>query len=121
MKKVLIFDDDKEILLLCKTILERHNIEVVTLIRCDNIISEIETHQPDIVLMDLWIPEMGGEKAIAVAKADEKSKKIPILVFSANNDIQVISKKVKADGFLRKPFKITELLEIVNRDYIVED
>jgi DNA-binding response OmpR family regulator len=99
--------------MLCRAILERENFEVETLPCCDNILGDITEIKPDVILMDLWIPNIGGEKAIAIAKKDEDAAKVPILVFSANNDIQTISEKVNANGFLEKPFKIASLLAVI--------
>lgn len=111
---ILIYDDDAEILLLCKTILSKYNYDVETLSRCENILSDIEKHNPGLILMDLWIPDIGGEKAIAMAKND-KNVKVPILIFSASADIKQISEQVNADGYLEKPFTINSFLETINK------
>lgn len=112
--KILIYDDDEEILLLCKVILSKYNYKAETLSRCENILSDIEKHNPGLVLMDLWIPDIGGEKAVAIAKND-KNVKVPILIFSANADIEDISKKVNADGFIEKPFTVKTLIETIQK------
>src|SRR5258705_5492694 len=88
MKKcILIYDDDSEILLVCKVILEKENYRVATRIICDNIIEDIAAEHPDLVLMDLWIPEMGGENAISLMKHDPQTRDIPVILFSANDEI----------------------------------
>ncbi len=112
--KILIYDDDAEILLLCKAILAKYNYKAETLSRCENILSDIEQHNPGLVLMDLWIPDIGGEKAIAIAKND-KNVKVPILIFSANADIKEISQKVNADGFIEKPFTVNTFIETIKK------
>lgn len=56
--------------------------------------------------MDLWIPEMGGEHAVNLLKGNADTKDIPILLFSANDAIQEISDRLKADGYISKPFDI---------------
>ena len=115
-KHILIYDDDEEISLLCSTILSKYNYEVTTLSRCHNIISEIDKHKPDLILMDLWIPDIGGEKIIAVLK-ENKNIKIPVLVFSANDNIKEISKNLNADGYIEKPFTINKFVETVNMQF----
>ncbi len=114
---ILIYDDDAEILLLCKAILFKYNYKVETLSRCENILSDIEKYNPGLILMDLWIPDIGGEKAIALAK-ENKNVKIPILIFSANADIKDISEKVNADGYLEKPFTINSFMETIKHHLI---
>ena len=90
MKKcVLIYDDDAEILFLCEKILEKQY-RVKSLLKCQYIIEDITRIQPDIILMDLWIPSIGGEKAIEIVKQNERSKQTPILIFSANANIKEI-------------------------------
>ncbi len=112
-KGVLIYDDDPEILFISAKILEKHNYKVQTRLRCDHIIEDIAAIKPDIVLMDLWIPEMGGENAIILMKKDDFCKNIPVIVFSANSNIEQISRKIHAKGFIKKPFEIDDLIKIV--------
>jgi two-component system cell cycle response regulator DivK len=113
--KILIYDDDEEILILCKAILSRYDFKVETLTACENILEDVQSIQPDLILMDLWIPEIGGEKAIEILRQSESIKQTPILLFSANADIKEICKKVKADGYIEKPFTINVLMEEIRR------
>lgn len=114
-KNILIYDDDEEILLLCKAILSKYGLGVETLSRCENILNDIKLIQPQLILMDLWIPEIGGEKAIAAIKQNEATKYIPVLIFSANADIKDISIKVNADGYVEKPFTVRTLIETIQK------
>lgn len=69
MKKcILIFDDDPEILMVCKIILEQKNYIVQTRLFCDDILKDCKDVNPDIILMDLWIPMIGGEEAVNLIK-----------------------------------------------------
>jgi DNA-binding NtrC family response regulator len=111
--KILIYDDENEILLLCKAILSKYDVAVETLTRCEDILKDIENIQPDLILMDLWIPEIGGEKAIEIMKQKDSSKNIPVLIFSANAGIKEISEKVHADGYLEKPFSIGHFVDTI--------
>lgn len=108
-KCILIYEDDPEILLLCKTILIKNQYRVETLSRCENVMADIELLKPDLILMDLWIPEIGGEKAIALIKENLATSHIPVLLFSANADIKEICKKINAQGYIEKPFDIQTL------------
>ena len=112
-KNILIYDDDEEILLLCKIILKKHDYHVETLSHCDDVIADIMRVNPDFILMDLWIPEMGGEQAVKIAKNDDTTKNIPIFLFSANDDIQEICEKVNANGFIAKPFEVKTFLAVI--------
>jgi len=112
-KKILIYDDDEEILLLCNAILVRFGYVVETLSRCENVLDDIKLIQPHLILMDLWIPDIGGEKATAIVKQNEATKNIPVLIFSANADIREISKKVNANSYVEKPFTINTFIKTI--------
>ena len=112
-KCVLIFDDDPEILVVCKIILEQYHYLVVTRPICDNIIKDISQVKPDIILMDLWIPTIGGESAINLIKNNIDTQHIPVVIFSANGEIDIIANRLNANGFLKKPFEINSLVDIV--------
>jgi DNA-binding NtrC family response regulator len=114
MKKcILIYDDDADILMVCKIILEKNNYAVETRLFCDNIINDISEVQPDIILMDLWIPTIGGENAIKLMKNNSATLHIPVILFSANAQIAEIAERANANGFLLKPFDIDVFVETV--------
>jgi DNA-binding NtrC family response regulator len=120
MKKcILVYDDDLEILFVCKTILEK-NYRIETRTRCDTIIDDIYLEKPDLILMDLWIPEMGGENAIKLIKNKEETKFIPIILFSAHDKIREIYQRANANDFLKKPFEITAITNIVEKNLILQ-
>lgn len=110
---VLIYDDDIEILKVCKVILELQDYRVETLLSCENVIADIDVIKPDIVLMDLWIPKTGGENAVKIMRENSLTKHIPVILFSANDQIEKISKRVSANGFLKKPFDLVALRQII--------
>lgn len=112
---ILIYDDDPEILFLCKAILNKGNYRVKTLSNCEDVIADVQNLNPSLVLMDLWIPEIGGEKAIKALKEHPKTKHIPVIIFSANAEIKEICKKINADGYLEKPFDIDHLKHVIKQ------
>ena len=114
-KHVLIYDDDEEILWLCKTILEKY-FHVETMIQCNDVIGDIAKLKPDIILMDLWIPLLGGEKAISLIKNNPLTQMIPVIIFSANAEIDKIAIEIGASGYISKPFDITNLKEIIEKN-----
>ena len=116
MKKcVLIYDDNESILFLCKAILAKSDYRVETMLRCENVIMDVGRIKPDIILMDLWIPEIGGELSIKMLKENPDTKHIPVIIFSANSELKEICKRINADGFLEKPFEIALMKETVEK------
>lgn len=113
-KRILICDDDADILSICTYILEEQGWQVHTRTHCNNILDVIADIKPKVILMDNWIPETGGIKATQAIKAVDQFKDIPVIYFSANNDIKSLAEQAGADTFLAKPFDIDELERVIN-------
>jgi DNA-binding NtrC family response regulator len=113
-KKIIIFDDDEDILSICSFILEEQDWEVHTFTDCNNIIEKVSSVMPHIILMDNWIPDDGGIIATRKLKKDENLKKIPIIYFSANSDIALLANHAGAESYLAKPFDTEEFEHIIN-------
>ena len=111
--KVAIFDDDHDILELCSFILQQKGFEVLTRPDCRDLLETVTDFKPDVILMDNWIPEAGGIDATQRLKAEPTLRQIPIIYFSANNDIKSLAAKAGADKFLAKPFDIDALENLV--------
>ena len=112
-KKVFIFDDNTDILELCTIILEDAGYEIKTSSTSNNIIDQVMAYIPDIIFMDNWLPDMGGIDATRALKNDQNLKVIPVIYFSANNDVMALAEQAGADGYLSKPFDIQELESII--------
>ena len=113
-KRILICDDDADILSICTYILEEQGWEVHTRTHCNDILEVIGDFKPQVILMDNWIPETGGIKATQAIKSVSEFKNIPVIYFSANNDIKSLAEQAGADTFLAKPFDIDELERVIN-------
>ncbi len=112
-KCIVLYEDDPEILFLCKLILKKEQYGVITFTTCDNVVEDLIRIKPDLVIMDLWIPEIGGEKAVTLFKSNPATRHIPVLLFSANDKIEEICEKVNADGCIAKPFDIYNFKKII--------
>nr|MBC7614210.1 response regulator [Pseudopedobacter sp.] len=108
-KTVLIFDDDVNILELCSIILTECGYHVEVSETSHDIIEKVTKIKPDAILMDNWIPDIGGIEATRLLKSHSEFNKIPVIYFSANNDIQTLAKKAGADAHLAKPFDLDVL------------
>ncbi|WP_253187547.1 response regulator, partial [Mucilaginibacter polytrichastri] len=103
-KKIIIFDDDEDILSICSYILEEQGWEVHTFTDCNNIVEKVSSLNPSVILMDNWIPDAGGIIATQTLKKSEDLKHIPVIYFSANSDIQLLAEHAGAETYLAKPF-----------------
>ena len=109
MKKLLIFDDDKSILEVISIIFEENGYKVEISETSHDIIQKVTEFQPDVILMDNWIPNIGGVEATKLLKNNEDFKHIPVIYVTANNDIEMLAEKAKADDFVAKPFNLEDL------------
>ena len=114
-KTIVIFDDDEDILSVCAYILEEKGWQVHTFTDCNEITEKVSGIQPDVILMDNWIPDDGGITATQTLKGTKALQHIPIIYFSANSDIQSLASQAGAETFLAKPFDLDELEQVINR------
>jgi CheY-like chemotaxis protein len=114
-KKVLVFDDDEDLLSIFRFLFEDNGWEVLTFQNCDNILEIAAEHAPQLILMDNWIPSIGGIAATQLLKKDSLLKNIPVVYISANNDVGTLSIKAGADAFMAKPFDFVALEQLANK------
>ena len=113
-KKVFIFDDNTDILELCTLILEDAGYETRTSASSNDIVDQVLSFRPDLIFMDNWLPDIGGIEATQALKNHPELKHIPVIYFSANNDVRTLAEQAGADTYLSKPFDIVALEEIVD-------
>ena len=117
MKKILIIDDEPDILRAAKVRLMSFGYEVITARDGSDIVNLVQKNMPDLILLDLRLPHMDGDKICVILKADDKLKTIPVIIFTASSD-PTTSKKVKdsgAEGYLIKPFDTEDLLQTIKK------
>lgn len=112
---IIIFDDDAEILQICSIILQSRGFKVVTENNCSNVSEKILAADAQVVLMDNSIPDSGGIAATRVIKDTPSTKDIPVIFFSANSNVAIMSQQAGAEYYLAKPFDIAELEETVSQ------
>ena len=114
MKNILVIDDDSGILEALKLVLEFNGYRVYTLQKVENLMSNIETIAPDVILLDVLL---SGSDGRVICKNLKKSdfKNIPIILISAQPDLKSTSKTSGAEDFLAKPFDINDLLDKVSK------
>ena len=114
-KRVLILDDDLDILQICSIVLRKKGFDVSTLNSSTQVLEKVRAYRPDVILMDNWIPGPGGIESTKMLKSQQDLQYIPVIFFSANSNVTQLASEAKADYCLRKPFDIAELEDIVNQ------
>jgi DNA-binding response OmpR family regulator len=114
-KNILIAEDDRSILEVVKLILENEGYTIISTDREQAIYEAIDVSPPDLILLDIWLAGEDGGVIAKNLKAKNETKHIPLIIMSANNETEKITKHTGADDFLLKPFNIDDLLQIVKK------
>ncbi len=108
-KTIYVCDDDPGIIDVVNIVLSEAGYNVVTSRKSEGAVVQIKKLLPDLILLDLWMPGIGGKELIPIIKKDPKTAAIPIIVISASKDTKQVAESAGADGFLFKPFDISDL------------
>lgn len=108
MKKILVVDDEKPISDIIKFNMVKEGYEIVTAFDGREALEMFEAERPDILILDLMLPEMDG---LEVARTIRKTSNVPIIVLSAKDSEfdKVIGLEIGADDYMTKPFSNREL------------
>ena len=117
MKKILICDDDQDLLEITSLIFENENYDVKTLMNLSGILDTVNDFKPDIILMDLYMPDMNGDEAIRLLRTAKEHPDIPVILFSAASDVEKVVDELKVP-FIAKPFDIAELKNKVKSNIV---
>lgn len=108
-KKVLIVDDDPVIRMLVSEIVESFGHTVTSLENGADCLSQLKQDVPDVLILDLQMPDMTGLEVLKQLKLDSRTSAVPVIMLSANSDSENLSKgEVKADQYLQKPFNLSD-------------
>jgi len=116
-KKILIVDDEPEIIDLVKNRLEANDYEVISATDGKEGIELAESENPDLIIMDIMMPNLSGGDAVKILKSKESTKNIPVLFLTGvfgKNDEGAATKGINVAGeyykSISKPFKSEHLL-----------
>jgi DNA-binding response OmpR family regulator len=113
-KKILIVDDDQDLVYMVKETLQRQGYEVITAGNGTEGLRLLKTHTADLMIVDLTMPGMGGWHFNMKVREDERYKKTPIIVLSGllERDSEPESFET-ANAYMVKPFDIFKLMDKV--------
>jgi DNA-binding response OmpR family regulator len=117
-KKVLCIEDEEEMIELVRLILTRHNVELHGALGGREGLEKIVELEPDLVLLDLMMPEVDGWEVYQTMKASETMRDIPVIVVTAKAQSidRVLGLHIaRVDDYITKPFGPQDLLDSVQR------
>lgn len=111
-KKILVVDDEAQLVDMVKMRLEANNYDVITASDGQLALERARGEKPDLIILDLMLPKIDGYKVCRMLKFDEKYKKIPIIMFTARAQESDMKRgaEVGADAYITKPFDSKLLL-----------
>ena len=115
MAKVLVVDDDVDILSVVKILLSSQGYKVHTLYNGEHTFELAKTFQPDIILLDVGLAGHDGREICKGLKGDATIKDIPVILFSAMPGIKETLSKYDAADFIAKPFDVYDLVETIKK------
>ena len=117
-KLLMIVDDEEHFLKITKINLEKTNkYKVMTLSNAKDIITQVQTFRPDVILLDILMPKIDGVKVCKMLNKDPRGKKIPIIVLSAldTDKDKLMMYKLGIVDFLVKPIEKDELISKIEK------
>ena len=116
-KKILVIDDELALVDMLKMRLEASHYEVITALDGKTGLERAIKEVPNLIILDIAMPELDGFEVLEQLKKNEKTRSIPVLMLTAKGDTNAImeSQELKATDHLIKPFDPDELLRLIDR------
>jgi CheY-like chemotaxis protein len=115
-KKIMFIDDEPDLVKVTSLRLKKIGYEVCIVTTGEEALNAIKETPPDLIFLDLRLPQMSGDAVCKQLKSDEKLRQIPVILFTASmSNILEKVKEIKADDYLTKPFEPEELLNKIKK------
>ena len=112
-KKILVVDDEDDILQFLELVLREKGYDVVTAAGGQEALTRAQIEKPDLVLLDIMMPQMDGWEVLKLLRVDDETADIPVAMLSARTEAKdrVQGLQEGAIDYICKPFALQELLE----------
>lgn len=113
MKKILVIDDSSTNVLLVEAVLQKHDFSVLTACNATEAFEILESDTPDLILLDILMPEINGFAFLEKMRADERFAHLPVMILSAvnNQEYKHKAKEMGAINYLTKPLDVDDILQ----------
>ena len=112
MEKILVVDDENDLIMMVQMRLETNGYEVISANDGEEGLEKAKSENPDLIILDVMMPKMDGYETCSLLKNDAQCNKIPIILFTgkAKDEFMKIGQMAGADAFITKPFESPVLL-----------
>lgn len=114
-RRILIVDDDVDILESTALVLRSEGYQVDTIDRGSEVLARARRTRPDLVLLDMRMPGMSGIEVCAALKRDPEIAGIPVVAFSADCGMAQRMGEIAVAAFLQKPFEFEDLIRTIEQ------
>lgn len=114
MAKILVVDDDTDILSVMEILLSMKGFEVQVTSKGENALPKTESFKPDLILLDVLISGHDGRVICKQLKSNKETRHIPVIMFSAHPGAAASIGEYGANDFIAKPFDVNNLMKKVN-------
>jgi DNA-binding response OmpR family regulator len=114
MKKIMVVDDDKDLLVAFKALLKRQGFDVAVTASCEEGFEILASYKPDLIFLDINVGNDDGRNMCKRIKTQAEHKHIPVILISANDEALNTYTKYGADSFLKKPFELVKLANVLS-------
>jgi len=110
--RLLLVDDEPDLVQMVSVRLKAAGYEISTAYDGQEALEKVRESQPDLIILDLMLPKLDGYKVCRLLKFDERTRAIPILIFTARAQVEdvTLATECGADAYLTKPFEAKVLL-----------
>lgn len=111
-QRILVVDDDHEGVRLMRAYLEQAGFEVLVAYTCESAVHSLRAERPDLLLLDLMLPDRDGYDITRFVRADPKLAQIPIIMLTArvDNTDKIVGLELGADDYITKPYNPREVV-----------
>jgi len=115
-KTIMVVDDNPDIITIVKTILEGKGYSVFSASSGAELLNMLKVQNPDLIILDIMMPEMDGLEVLSRLKAMSETAKIPVILLTAKVQYEDVlgGYKLGADYYITKPFTSTQLVNGIN-------
>ena len=115
VRRILVVDDDRKIVRLVRTYLERSGYQVLVAYDGESALHILRRERPDLVILDLMLPDRDGRDVTRVVRGDASLASMPIIMLTARVEDQdkIVGLELGADDYVTKPFNPGELISRV--------
>jgi len=117
-KKILIVDDEPQVIDILRIKLEAHDYEVIPAFDGKEALEKAREVNPDLIILDVVVPKRDGYKVCRMLKFDEKYKEIPVIMLTGRRttkEDKQLGTEVGADAYITKPFDPENMLVIMEQ------